>query len=755
MSKQSLLDNLNPEQREAVCAVDGPVLIFAGAGSGKTRTLTYRIAHMVRERGISPGQILAVTFTNRAANEMKERIAGLIGEQAGELWAGTFHWFCARLLRAEGQAIGVPPNFTIYDDGDQGTLVKQVMSALNIDREQFKPAAILNEISAAKNQLLTVADYKPRRTNPLEQQARQVYRVYQEELRRAGALDFDDLLMEAVRLLDTQPEARKKYRERFRYVLVDEYQDVNFAQFRLLELLAGEHGNLCVVGDDDQSIYGWRGADVGLILSFTQHFPQARTFLLERNYRSTQKILGSANAIIGPNQGRSPKRLWTENGPGEDVYVYRAVNEEEEAEWVVDTLRGLVQRGEANWGEFAVLYRTNSMSRVLEEALMNFSVPYEVVGGPKFFERAEIKDLIAYLQVIENSDNSLALRRIINNPTRGIGDQTLSGLDRWAHREESTLYRALGASLTDEELPLRARAALESFHHLIEGLREAAGRAPLPDLVRQMVERTGYLERLRNSAKADDARRAENVGEFLSTAARFVRRRGADATLSSFLEYVALVSDLDQAENLDTSVSLLTLHSAKGLEFPYVFIVGLEEGLLPHYRSLDAETDLAEERRLLYVGMTRAQRRLWLSFAQRRMQFGEVRRSDPSRFLQDLPREGVKRGGRSPLSGGLVDVPVEEEAPPEPAPATGRRPLDLTRILSKAQAASRPAASPSEEQPAPATEWRVGQKVVHAKFGRGVIVTVKAGRSGPELVVAFPGGGVKQLDPRLAPLERA
>jgi DNA helicase-2/ATP-dependent DNA helicase PcrA len=726
--------------------VEGPVLIFAGAGSGKTRTLTHRIAHMIHQCDIPPEQILAVTFTNKAANELKERIHALIGDQASRVWAGTFHWFCVRLLRAEGKAIGLTPDFTIYDDGDQLTVVKQALSALDIDTDVTKPPAVLNEISNAKNQLLTVSEYKAGRNNPLEQAAQKVYRVYQEQLRRNNAVDFDDLLMLADQLLAEHPEVREKYQERFRYLLVDEYQDINYAQFRLLELLAGERRNICVVGDDDQSIYGWRGADVGLILAFTDHFPQARTFYLERNYRSTQRILDAANAVIAQNSARAEKKLWTENPVGEDVTLYTAVNEEEEAEWVVDTMRRLVAVGEAQWGDLAVLYRINAMSRVFEEALMTYAIPYEVVGGLRFFERAEIKDLIAYLQVLHNPDDSIGLRRIINNPTRGIGDQTLSLVDRRALLLGASLWAGLSSVMHDEELPKRTAQALQDFHELILNLRAAQAEQGLAQFVRTMLQRTGYLQRLRDSKHADDARRAENVEEFVSVAARFERKNGPDAGLTGFLEYLALSSDIDQAENLGEVVSLLTLHSAKGLEFPVVFIVGLEENILPHYRCKDDETQLAEERRLLYVGMTRARRRLTLSLAQRRMQFGEVQQNKPSRFLVDLPKEGVRRiGGASAPRG----APRLLEPPPEPELAmTGRPREDLTKIL------SRHSKGKTAPEAADLPTFTPGDKVQHAKYGSGTVVAVSEETDTKTVTVAFPRGGLHKFDARYARLEK-
>ncbi len=757
-----ILDSLNPEQREAACAIEGPVLIFAGAGSGKTRTLTHRLAYMVRNCGIPPGRILAVTFTNKAANEMKERIRLLIGDQAEQLWTGTFHWFCVRLLRADGKAIGIRPDFTIYDETDSLTIVKHALSGLNISTELTKPPAVLNEISQAKNQLVGVSEYRAGRRNPLQQATQQVYRVYQEQLRKNNALDFDDLLMLAVQVLDEHPDVRRKYQDRFHYLLVDEYQDINYAQFRLLQLLAGDRSNLCVVGDDDQSIYGWRGADVGLILAFREHYPQARVFRLERNYRSTQRILDCANAVISRNPERAPKRLWTENDAGENVVLYAAVNEEEEAEWVVDTIQRQVTSGAGTYGDFAILYRINAMSRVLEEALMAQNIPYEVVGGMRFFDRAEIKDLVAYLQVVQNPGNSLALRRIINTPTRGIGESALGILDRLALTQQISLWEAVRLAAADETIPVRMRHAFQALVDLLEALIQGAGHLSLPQLTREMIQRSGYLDRLKASAKADDARRAENVEEFVSVAARFVARRGAGTGLMEFLEYLALSSDIDQAEALGEKVALLTLHSAKGLEFPGVFLVGLEENILPHYRSVgeegeEGEAQIAEERRLLYVGMTRAQRRLWLSRAERRLQFGQVVENPPSRFLRDLPREGLaRRGAFSQRSLGQS----RSHAAAQPEMAMSGQPLDLSRILSRGRlAAVRRQQESAQATPAAAQaatgEWRIGDRVKHPKFGQGMVVNSSLRADTTEITVAFPGQGLKKLDARYAMLEKA
>jgi DNA helicase-2/ATP-dependent DNA helicase PcrA len=518
-----------------------------------------------------------------------------------------------------------------------------------------------------------------------------------------------------------------------------------------------------VVGDDDQSIYGWRGADVGLILAFREHFPAAQIFNLERNYRSTQKILDCANAVIRVNPLRAPKQLWTENEPGEDIVLYAAVNEEEEAEWVVDTIQRQVVCGEGSYGDFAVLYRANAMSRVFEEALMAQSLPYEVVGGMRFFDRAEIKDLVAYLQVVHNPGNSLALRRVINNPTRGIGDSALSILDRLAMVKQIPLFDALKLALEDDSIAPRTLNSFRAFADLIDLLVRRSQEATLPQLAKEIIDRTGYRQKLLDSAKADDARRAENVEELVNVAARFVARRGEGTGLLDFLEYLALSADIDKAEALGEKVSLLTLHSAKGLEFPFVFLVGLEEGLLPHYRSLgeDDDTEVAEERRLLYVGMTRAQRRLWLSRAQRRLQFGSIVENKPSRFLADLPKECVVHRGRSLPGAGprLMDVPGREQ----PEMEMSGKPLDLTRILSRVRGgAARPAApaepsrrKPAKKAPEPsACPYAVGDRVEHGKFGKGIVVMLTPQEGTTEITVAFPGQGIKKLDARYAKLEK-
>ncbi len=759
----TILDDLNPEQREAVQATDGPVLIFAGAGSGKTRVLTYRIAYMVRELGIAPEQILAVTFTNKAAGEMKERIGELIDEGASRVWAGTFHSFCARMLRADGQAIGIEPNFVIYDDADQRALIKETLSALNIDSELYQPSSIHWEISQAKNDLRTPEDYAPSSSNPLQQQAQRVYRAYQERLQANQALDFDDLILEAVRLLRDSAKTRKRCQKQYQYVLVDEYQDINFAQFSLIELLTQKHRNLCVVGDDDQSIYGWRGANVRLILAFQEHFPEAQVFKLEQNYRSTGNIIRCAYEVIKHNPSRAEKKLWTDNPPGERPTVYHAVNEQEEAEWVVGQVHSDLVAQDADPGNHAVLYRTNAMSRVFEEALLEAGIPYEIVGGVRFYERAEIKDIVAYLKALYNPNDSVSLRRIINRPGRGIGPKTLQTLDAAARQLGKTLLEVCGVEEVREPLRTVQRNAVADFYDMMSALQERRGELKLRESVQEVVTHSGYLARLQRSGRADDAERAENVKEFITAAARF-EDTAEDPSLEAFLERIALISDIDQAESLDSAVSLMTLHSAKGLEFPTVFLVGLEEEVLPHYRSMNDPAELEEERRLCYVGITRAQEQLYISHCSRRTVFGNTTQMQPSRFLSDLPDEHVQHCGAVPPAPRLVEVPdLEAEMA-----MTGRR-LDLTTVLSRAKARGAAATGDAQKkrekrpkakvrqktEPYAAGEYSVGDRVKHAQFGEGMVVSIKEDDSGAVLVVAFPDQGIKKLLAQYASLERA
>jgi len=765
----SILNQLNPQQREAAECIDGPVLIFAGAGSGKTRALTYRIAHMVRECDVPPERILAVTFTNKAANEMKERIRTLVGNEARGIWAGTFHSICARILRADGEVIGIPPNFVIFDSAEQQSIVKEALAVLDVDPKEFPPPEIHSRISRAKNELMTASDFRRTKKGSLEEVTAQAYRIYQDKLRQNGALDFDDLLMRAVDLLAEHHEVLERYQERLHYVLVDEYQDINHAQYRFVRLLSAKHGNICVVGDDDQSIYGWRGANVGIILAFESDYPNCRVVKLEQNYRSSGKIIECAAEVIRNNPDRAQKRLWTENHPGDNVVIYEAINESEEAEWVAGNIANQVEKRLAKAGDFAILYRTNAMSRNFEEALIARGVPYRVVGGLRFYERAEIKNAVAYLRVLHNPADGVSLRRIINRPTRGIGDTTLRAVERFAYGDGSdsiALYEALSRVREIEELKPRAQDAVAAFHVMMEELRAKAARVPLSELAHAVIEDTGYVASLQKSGNAEDASRLENLQEFVSLTRQFEEaRQDGEPTLQAFLEHIALLTDLDEAEDQGNSVSLLTLHSAKGLEFPIVFMVGLEENIFPHQRSMKDEQELAEERRLCYVGITRAQRQLYITHAFRRTIYGQPTDQRPSRFLRELP-EGLVT--RCQDVSRLARPQVFEEEIEDLERGAGKR-LDLTRVLSRkpkpepsrpsvpigegsrrTTVKQAPKSAPSAVEPA----FRTGDKVRHAKFGDGIVLSNEGKNDEATVTVAFVTTGVKKLALQYANLEK-
>ncbi len=769
-----LLDELNEQQRHAAETIEGPVLIFAGAGSGKTRALTYRIAHMIRERGVRPHEILAVTFTNKAASEMKERIGELVGEAARDVWAGTFHSMCARMLRVDGIKIGIAPEYSIFDDSDQQSLMKEILARLEpVAAEDEKSSSfttrdVLDAISSAKNELVPVDRYRREHRGGYEKMVAKAYDRYQRALERNHALDFDDLIMKAVELLRTQADVREKYQRRFRYVLVDEYQDINSAQFEFVQVLSEAHGNLCVVGDDDQSIYGWRGANVGIILDFQKHFPDATVIKLEQNYRSTGKIIECAAEVISHNKSRAKKTLWTANPPGDNLVVYEAVNGEEEAEWAAETIKSQILGKVARAGDYAILYRTNAMSRAFEQALAALQIPYNIVGGLSFFERAEIKDAIAYLRALHNPADDLSLRRIINKPTRGIGDTTMKAITIMSERDGKPLYDSCRVFAADEDQRQRARESVGDFFDMMKSLRNRVPFAPLPDLVRAVVEDTGMLEAFHATGKAEDAMRVENLQEFVSTATAFVRRM-PEAKLGDFLEHIALISDLDEADEMTGAVSLMTLHSAKGLEFPIVFMVGLEEGLFPHERSMGDERQIEEERRLMYVGITRAEKTLYISHAHQRMVYGDTRRQAPSRFLKHLPKELLDR--RQQFSGGSQPRMLETEERVFEDPISGRK-LDVGKLMSRARAnAKRVGLEREAEEEARAKDeakrrksgpsasgdvaWGVGDKVSHPKFGNGIVVTAAPDGDDWKVTVAFKGGGgVKKLLASVAKLEK-
>ena len=632
-----IFDTLNDRQCEAVKHTEGPLLITAGAGSGKTKVLTCRIAHLL-ELGVAPYRILAITFTNKAAKEMKERVTNLVGAQADSIWLSTFHSFCAKLLRFEVDGFhGYTRNFTIYDSSDQLVLVKDCLKKLNLDDKQFTPRSVLGTISSAKNVLMDAKAFAAKASDFYEQKVADVYAMYQEKLRENNAVDFDDLLFLAVRLLQENEEVREKYQSRFQYILVDEYQDTNHAQYALTKILAARWRNICVVGDADQSIYAWRGADIRNIIDFTRDYPDAASIKLEQNYRSTKTILHAANAVIDNNESRPKKTLWTENPTGNKIIHYQAQTEHDEADYIAGVIYNRHEISHEPYGDMAILFRTNAQSRVLEEKLMRYAIPYTMVGGTKFYDRKEIKDVLAYLRLLYNPEDSLSLTRIINVPKRNIGATTMEHVAAYAEEQGISLFEALSST---DEIPVtkRAKASLENFAAMIFDLLNDIEGKDVLSLIETVIKQTGYGDMLDKEAEHDPQgeSRKENVGEFLSVAKDYMDSN-PDGNLQDFLENVALVSDVDDFESSDSKVTLMTLHAAKGLEFPVVFLTGLDEGLFPHSRTLLDPSQVEEERRLAYVGITRAERQLYVTNAVTRTMYGRISAYMPSRFLAEIP----------------------------------------------------------------------------------------------------------------------
>src|SRR6266576_3466525 len=645
-SPEQYLADLNPAQREAVLTTEGPLLVIAGAGSGKTRVLTYRVAHLINAVGAKPNEILAITFTNKAAGEMRERLQRLLGRSGQGLWILTFHAACGRILRREAQRLGYRSNFTIYDQADQVRLVKQCLEELERDPKRFTPRGIHNQISQAKNQLVQPDEYSQRVQSFYDQTVADVYQLYQRRLFASNAVDFDDLLMLTVDVLERFPDVREKWQQAFRYILVDEYQDTNHAQYRLLQLLAEKHQNLMAVGDPDQSIYSFRSADINNILDFERDFPGTRTVALEQNYRSTNLILEAANAVITNNRERKPKELWSDLGDGEPVRVLEVEDEHAEARFVAAGIAGLVEQGFSG-DEVAIFYRTNAQSRVLEDVLVRQGVAYQVIGGPRFYERAEIKDAIAYLQAIDNPYDAVSLQRIANRPRRGIGDSSLARLQTWADAQGRSLWEAM--EFADEAgvgaAPLRA---VQGFRTLMLSLQSGALEFPVSELVQRVLEQSGYHDALEAERTIEAQGRIENLQELVGVAREY-QETAEEPSLSHFLQEISLFSDQDSIRGEESLVTLMTLHNAKGLEFRAVYLIGMEEGIFPHSRSLE-EGGLEEERRLAYVGMTRAQERLTLTHASARSLWGSRSHNLPSRFLDELPEKGVDRQRLQPAS---------------------------------------------------------------------------------------------------------
>jgi DNA helicase-2/ATP-dependent DNA helicase PcrA len=711
---ETYLADLNPAQREAVLHTEGPVLVVAGAGSGKTRVLTRRIAHLLGAVGVKPSEILAITFTNKAAAEMRERVGHLVGPPARAAWVMTFHSACGRILRREAQRLGYRSNFTIYDQADQIRLVKRCLEELERDPKRFTPRGIHSQISNAKNTLVGPGEYAERVSSFYDQTVAEVFDLYQKRLFASNAVDFDDMLFLTVDLLERFPEAREKWQEAFRYILVDEYQDTNHAQYRLLQLLAEKHRNVFAVGDPDQSIYAFRGADIRNVLEFEHDFAGATTIALEQNYRSTQNILDAANGVIRHNRERKEKNLWSELGPGDPVRAIEVEDEHAEARYVAAEIALLTEEG-FNGNEIAVFYRTNAQSRVLEDVLVRQGVAYQVIGGPRFYERAEIKDLVAYLQVLDNPYDAVSLLRVANRPRRGIGDSTLARLQTWADQREISLWEAT-AEAENAGVGAAPRKALKEFRATIESLMAATQELEVPELIEEALARTGYLESLEAERTIEAQGRIENLQELVSVAREW-REQAQDTTLSAFLQEISLYSDQDAIRGEGSLVTLMTIHNAKGLEFRAVYLIGMEEGIFPHSRSIE-EQGIEEERRLCYVGMTRAQERLTLLHASSRMLYGGRNHNLPSRFLDELPEAHVERERLRPASWSGYGAPRRSQV------------------------------APREDVP----DLSTGDSVRHSTLGEGVVVRIEAG--GLVTVRFADDGSERKLMLDYAPLEK-
>ena len=797
----SIYDTLNIEQREATEHVDGPLLILAGAGSGKTRVLTHRIVYLIEEIGVNPWNILAITFTNKAAEEMRERVDRLVGFGADQIWVSTFHSACVRILRRHIDQIGFGTNFTIYDADDQKTVMKRIIKRLNIDTKQFSDKTFLNAISSAKDELISVADYEIDAMGDFRKSLiAKVYREYQETLKASNALDFDDIIVKTVELFKTRPEVLGHYQNRFRYIMVDEYQDTNTAQFELIRLLADRSRNLCVVGDDDQSIYKFRGANIRNILDFELHYPEAKVVKLEQNYRSTQNILDAANAVIANNVGRKAKALWTDHGPGSPVHFHQLENAYEEAEFLADDIMRHIRKDGATYGDFAILYRTNAQSRLLEERMVVEGIPYRVVGGVNFYSRAEIKDVLAYLKTIDNGQDEVALRRIINVPKRGIGATSLDKIATYAQTNAMTLFDAMCDA---DRIPGLGKAAgkINEFVNMILVLRAGRESYGIVDLISAVMERTNYAEYLIEQDEESSSDRLSNIDELITKATGYEETHD-EINLSEFLEEIALVTDLDSVENAENRVLLMTLHGAKGLEFPYVYLAGMEDGLFPSYMTISSgeAEDLEEERRLAYVGITRAMQELTLTCAKSRMIRGETQYNPVSRFVREIPGDlldqemprsssrkaaeeifgipsfggskeesgfqsfggykegsgfptfgGAKKGEQYPWSGGS-----QQTSKPFVARRSSITPEEKKPFI--AQQASKLSALNSLQKGAQVQSWEapeyaVGDRVRHVKYGDGTVLAIVKEPRDYKVTVNFDGAGQKIMYASFAKLK--
>ncbi|MFC5448720.1 DNA helicase PcrA [Paenibacillus aestuarii] len=775
------IKRLNPQQRKAVEAVDGPLLIMAGAGSGKTRVLTHRIAYLIGTRKAAPWSILAITFTNKAAREMQERVGKLVGGAGSDIWVSTFHSMCVRILRRDITRIGFTSNFTILDSGDQLSVIRACCKELNIDTKKFEPKAFQAEISTAKNELITPQQYENKIGDYFQGLTAKIYALYQKKLRSNNSLDFDDLIMATIQLFKEVPEVLDFYQNKFQYIHVDEYQDTNRAQYMLCRMLAEKHKRLCVVGDSDQSIYRWRGADITNILNFEEDYPNATTILLEQNYRSTSNILQAANKVIGNNTGRKPKNLWTDKEGGNAIKMYQADSEHEEGYFITNEINKNKSKGK-KFADHAILYRTNAQSRVIEEILIKSDIPYTIVGGVKFYDRKEIKDILAYLRLISNPDDDISLSRIVNVPKRGIGDTTMDKVADMAGRRGISIFAML-AEVDALEITGKAKNALADFREMIDNLNRMVEYLSVTELTEKMLEMSQYRMELQRENTIESKARLENIEEFLSVTMDF-EKRNEDKSLVSFLTDLALIADIDTMdkdadEDEKDSVVLMTMHSAKGLEFPVVFIIGMEEGVFPHSRAFSDNDELEEERRLAYVGITRAEEELFLTCARMRTLFGRTAANAPSRFLAEIPQElvenvsmgsigggGYGRAGRSSSwgnSGGSSFGAAGSSASRTTGGSAWGTPSSFGRTASSgaaAPSAAAPAKPAAFRAPQPAAggavpDYKAGDKVSHGKWGTGTVVSVKGSGDDTELQIAFPAPvGLKRLLAKFAPINK-
>jgi len=739
----ALTDGLNPQQQEAVQHAGSPLLVVAGAGSGKTRVLTRRIAYLLAERNVAPYEVLAITFTNKAAGEMKERVAELVGDRARSMWVSTFHSACVRILRKEAQLLGYSNSFTIYDQSDSLRLITLVMRDMNLDSKKYAPRAVQSLISSAKNELQGPADYLNQSKNQFDQIVADVYAIYQKRLTSANSMDFDDLIAKTVEVLQRHPEARAKYRSRFRHILVDEYQDTNHAQYILIKELVGDVrdgfpiAELCVVGDADQSIYAFRGATIRNILQFEADYPQARTILLEQNYRSTQNILSAANSVIANNENRKEKNLWSESGAGSTLVGHVAESEHDEAEFVVSEISRLRDLGKSNPGDTAIFYRTNAQSRVFEEVFLRSGIPYKVVGGVRFYERREVKDFLAYLRVLVNPEDEVSLRRIINTPKRGIGDRALDLIDLHANARGLTFWQSLCEVESNQEIAARSASSIIEFVKLIQSLQTLVEAKTRPSVIAQAVlEQSGLLTELSDSSDPQDEVRVENLEELVAVATEYEEGEvdeGEEISLLGFLEDVSLVADADQipeGEDHGGVVTMMTLHTAKGLEFPTVFLTGMEEGIFPHSRTLGDPEELQEERRLAYVGLTRARENLFITRAEYRSSWGAPNYNAPSRFLSEIPDSVIEWNE------------VQEKA----SPISSSNRSSIRRNFA--------APKPTGKSSSNTMQLEIGERVSHDTFGLGTVVAVTGAGDRAEATINFGSFGEKRLLLRYAPVEK-